>query len=75
MDGHGWAWVDADGYGLGMGTNSRENVGLCSQVNVVPPQPLECWALSRGSTPLKLPYLLAHTYDQGVFEHSRIRTS
>jgi hypothetical protein len=33
MGGHilcyGWAWVVVDGYGLGMGTNSKENVGLC----------------------------------------------
>jgi hypothetical protein len=29
MGGHGWTWVVADGYGLGMGTNSKENVGLC----------------------------------------------
>jgi hypothetical protein len=32
MGGHRWAWVAADGYGLGMGTNSKENVGLCSCV-------------------------------------------
>jgi hypothetical protein len=30
MGGHGWAKVAADGHGLGMGTNSKENVGLCS---------------------------------------------
>ena len=29
MGGHGWAYVVVDGYGLGMGTNSKENVGLC----------------------------------------------
>ena len=28
--GHGWAQVAADGYDMGMGTNSKENVGLCS---------------------------------------------
>ena len=30
MGEHGWAWVAVDGYGLGMGTNSKENVRLCS---------------------------------------------
>jgi hypothetical protein len=29
MGGHEWAHVAADGYGLGMGTNLKENVGLC----------------------------------------------
>jgi hypothetical protein len=29
LGGLGWAEVAADGYGLGMGTNSKENVGLC----------------------------------------------
>jgi hypothetical protein len=29
MGGLGWAWVTTDGYFLGMGTNSKENVGLC----------------------------------------------
>jgi hypothetical protein len=41
MGGHGWAKVAADGYGVGMGTNSKENVGLCctthaQQKNVLP---------------------------------------
>ena len=29
MSCYGWAWVVDDGYDLGMGTNSKENVGLC----------------------------------------------
>ena len=31
MGGRGWAYVLVDGYGMGMGTNSKENVGLCCQ--------------------------------------------
>ena len=32
MSCYGWAWVGivaTNGYGLGMGTNLKENVGLC----------------------------------------------
>ena len=36
MGGHGWVWVGADGYGLGMGTNAKENVGLCLEGTRVP---------------------------------------
>jgi hypothetical protein len=37
-------------------------------------RPLLSRAMSRDNAPLNLPYLLAHTSDRGVFEHSRILT-
>ena len=58
------------------GCSNLGSFGRHPHVTAVPPQhPLECWVLSLGNTPLKLPYLLAHTSDWKVFKHSKLWTS
>ena len=55
---------------LGKYWGSYTCINLCRAT----PRPLLSRALSRDNIPLKVPYLLAHTFDWGVLEHSRIAT-
>ena len=61
MDGHmscyGWVWVGMDGHrsllmvvGLSMGTNSKENVGLCSVGPSLKRSVKRTWSSSTFST-------------------------